>query len=405
VSDAPHFHLSPVPPILLAGTPAAVLAALPGARAVGGAVRDALAGLPLADVDIAAPFPPEEIARRCAAAGLGVFETGLAHGTLTVVREHQPVEVTALRRDVATDGRHARVEWIADWREDAARRDFTINAMSCDATGAAWDWFGGREDLAAGRVRFVGDPATRLAEDHLRALRFFRFHARYGRGAPDPAALAAIAGSVPLLARLSAERVWSELKRLLLAADPTASIALMHAAGVLGAVFPEARHFEALGRLVAIGAPADPLLRTAALIGPDRDAAALRALAARLRLSGEERAALLHLGAPPRPFWPADAPLRRELARREPIAEADIWREAWLAEAWDGVDRAALRAAMAQAKPWPAFPLQGRDALAGGLPPGPEVGRVLAALRAEWLAEGAAGDHAAWLERLRERLR
>lgn len=404
MTDAPHFHLSPVPPILLDGTPAAVLAALPGARAVGGAVRDALAGLPLADVDLAAPFPPEELARRCTAAGLSVFETGLAHGTLTVVRDHQPVEVTSLRRDVATDGRHAAVEWIADWREDAARRDFTINAMSCDATGAAWDWFGGREDLAAGRVRFVGEPSTRLAEDHLRALRFFRFQARYGRGAPDDAALGAIRDAVPLLARLSAERVWSELKRLLTASDPTASVALMAQSGVLGAVFPEAQRFEALGRLVAIGAAPDPLLRAAALIGPDRDAAALRALAARLRLSREERDALLHLGAPPRPFWPPDAPLARELARREHLAEADIWREAWLAEAWDGTDRAALRAAMAAAKPWPAFPLQGRDVLAAGMAPGPEVGRLLGRLRARWIEEGAAGDREAWLARLRAAL-
>jgi poly(A) polymerase/tRNA nucleotidyltransferase (CCA-adding enzyme) len=402
--QGPHFRLSPVPPILLGGTPAAVLAVLPGARAVGGAVRDVLAGLPLADVDLAAPYPPEEIARRCAQAGLGVFETGLAHGTLTVVRDHQPVEVTALRRDVATDGRHARVEWIADWREDAARRDFTINAMSCDPSGAAWDWFGGRADLAAGVVRFVGEPATRLAEDHLRALRFFRFQARYGRGAPDAAALAAIRAAVPLLERLSAERVWGEWKRLMAAPDPTAALALMREAGVLGAVLPEAQRFTALGRLVAIGAPVDPLLRTAALLGPDHAAGAIRALAERLRLSGEERAALLHLGAPPRPFWPEGAALLRELARREHLAEADVWREAWLAEAWDGVDRTALRAAMTAAKPWPAFPLQGRDALAAGMPPGPAVGRLLAELRAAWIAEGARGDREAWLARLRERL-
>ncbi|RYI95615.1 MAG: CCA tRNA nucleotidyltransferase, partial [Acetobacteraceae bacterium] len=212
---------------MLQGAPAAVLAALPGARAVGGAVRDALAGLALHDVDVAAPLPPEEIARRLTAAGLKVFETGLAHGTVTAVLAHEPVEVTSLRRDLVTDGRHAEVAWTEDWREDAARRDFTINAMSLSATGELWDYFGGRADLAAGKVRFVGEPAIRLQEDYLRALRFFRFQARYGRGAPDPVSMAAIRDAVPGLARLSIERVWMELKRLLAAPDPGAALALM----------------------------------------------------------------------------------------------------------------------------------------------------------------------------------
>ena len=190
-ADPPQGRIAP-PPVLRRGAPAAVLAALPGARAVGGAVRDTLAGRPVQDVDVAAPLPPEEVARRLEAAGLRVFETGLAHGTVTAVLEGEAVEVTSLRRDLATDGRHATVDWTSDWQEDAARRDFTINAMSLSAEGDLWDYFSGREDLSAGRVRFVGDPATRLAEDTLRALRFFRFQARYGRGAPEAAALAAI---------------------------------------------------------------------------------------------------------------------------------------------------------------------------------------------------------------------
>jgi poly(A) polymerase/tRNA nucleotidyltransferase (CCA-adding enzyme) len=161
-----------LPDFLRAPATAKVLAALPGSRAVGGAVRDALAGLPVADVDVAAPFPPEDIMARLLAAGCKVFETGLAHGTVTAVWDHQPIEVTALRRDVLTDGRHAEVAWTTDWREDAARRDFTINAMSLGADGELHDYFGGREDLARGLVRFVGDPATRLAEDYLRLLRF-----------------------------------------------------------------------------------------------------------------------------------------------------------------------------------------------------------------------------------------
>ena len=194
--------------------------------------------------------------------------------------------MTSLRRDVATDGRHAEVAWTTDWREDAARRDFTINAMSMDADGALWDYFGGREDLAAGRVRFVGDPATRLAEDYLRALRFFRFQARYGRGAPDPAALAAIRAAVPGLARLSAERVWMELKRLLAAPDPTGALALMAETRRAGGGAAGGGRPGGAGRLlVAAGAPADPLLRFAALV---RREAADRDLPHRLRWSGAE---------------------------------------------------------------------------------------------------------------------
>ncbi|TDG04026.1 CCA tRNA nucleotidyltransferase, partial [Paracraurococcus ruber] len=259
-----------------------MLAALPGARAVGGAVRDALAGRPVQDVDVAAPLPPDAIAAALRAAGLKVFETGLAHGTVTAVLDHEPVEVTSLRRDVVTDGRHAEVAWTTDWREDAARRDFTINALSLTADGDLFDYFGGRADLAAGRVRFVGDPATRLAEDYLRALRFFRFQARYGRGAPDAAALAAIRAAVPGLARLSAERVWMELKRLLAAPDPRDALGLMAATGVLGAVLPEGVAQDILAALLRAGAPADPVLRMAALVAPG---AAAAPLAARLRWS------------------------------------------------------------------------------------------------------------------------
>ncbi|WP_084112543.1 CCA tRNA nucleotidyltransferase [Belnapia moabensis] len=385
------------PPVLLGrGAPAAVLAVLPGARAVGGAVRDALAGLPLHDVDVAAPLPPEEIARRLRAAGLKVFETGLAHGTVTTVLDKEPVEVTSLRRDLATDGRHAEVAWTTDWREDAARRDFTINAMSLSATGELWDYFGGRADLAAGLVRFVGDPATRLREDYLRALRFFRFQARYGTGGPDPAAVAAIRVAVPGLARLSAERVWMEIKRLMEAPDPRESLTLMAETGVLGAVLPEAPGLGLLDRLVAIGAPVSPILRVAALLPPE----AVAAVANRLRLSGEERAALEdRLGSP----WPepadADAALRRLLAGLDKPASLD---RAWLAEARHGGEGwAALRQRIA-AMPRPVFPLQGRDALAAGLAPGPSVGRLLAALRAWWLEGGCVADREACLARLQE---
>ncbi|MFN6954186.1 MAG: CCA tRNA nucleotidyltransferase [Acetobacteraceae bacterium] len=382
--DPPAGRIAP-PAWITAGAAAATLAALPGARAVGGAVRDTLAGRPVQDVDVAVPLPPEAVAPLLRNAGLKVFETGLAHGTLTAVKDGVPVEVTSLRRDVLTDGRHAEVEWTTDWREDAARRDFTINAMSLAADGRLWDYFGGREDLAAGRVRFVGDAATRIAEDYLRALRFFRFQARYGRGEPDAAALAAIRDAVPGLSRLSAERVWSEWKRLLEAPDPRGALALMHAAGVLPAVLPEAEWPNArLDRLAE--APPDPLLRTAALLAPGAD---VPRLAERLRLSGEERDSLAWLAVPRDDLLPApdDADLRRILARREGVPQADLLREAWLAEARDGAPRAGLRARLA-ATPRPAFPLRGADLIAAGLPPGPDLGRRLALARAAWIEAG-----------------
>jgi poly(A) polymerase/tRNA nucleotidyltransferase (CCA-adding enzyme) len=423
VTEAPAAIIAR-PDFLDAPAVAAVLAALPGARAVGGCVRDALAGRAATDVDVAAPLPPEEIAARLRPAGLKVFATGLDHGTVTAVLDHAPVEVTALRRDVVTDGRHALVEWTTDWREDAARRDFTINAMSLAPDGTLFDYFGGRADLAAGRVRFVGDPDTRLAEDYLRALRFFRFQARYGAGAPDAAAVAAIRRAVPGLARLSAERVWMELKRILSVPDPVATVALMAQTGVLAAVLPEAgdaaaadRHgLAALRRLAAAGAPADPLLRLAALLPEDgRDAAV--ALRRRLRLSGAEGEALDRLLADAdRVLWlagfttlpPPDPGLSERLltillAAREDVPIESILQEAWLAEARDGRDRAALRARMLAAER-PRFPLQGRDALALGAAPGPGIGRLLNDLRGWWLAGGGVATREETLAELGRRI-
>lgn len=423
MSEAPAGTI-PRPGFLDVPAVAAVLAALPGARAVGGCVRDALAGLGSADVDVAAPLPPAEISHRLRAAGLKVFETGVAHGTVTAVCDHVPVEVTALRRDVLTDGRHAVVAWTTDWREDAARRDFTINAMSLAPDGALFDYFGGRADLAAGRVRFVGDPDTRLAEDYLRALRFFRFQARYGHGAPDAAALAAIRRAVPGLGRLSAERVWMEIKRILAVADPVPAVALMAETGVLGAVLPEAgdatagsRHgLAALRRLVEAGAPADPLLRLAALLPGDSPGQAA-ALGHRLRLSSAEAQALAALlgdvargprpasGTTARPLDPdlEGAPLRRYLACREGGTTEDAERAAWLAEARDGRDRRALRGRIA-AVGLPRFPLQGRDVLALGAVPGPGIGALLDELRDWWMERGCTATREEALTELARRL-
>ncbi|MBW6398150.1 CCA tRNA nucleotidyltransferase [Roseomonas sp. HJA6] len=413
---------------------AAVLAVLPGARAVGGCVRDALAGRDAADVDVAAPFAPEDIADRLRAAGLKVFETGLAHGTVTAVLNHAPVEVTALRRDVLTDGRHAVVEWTDDWREDAARRDFTINAMSLGPDGALFDYFGGRTDLAAGLVRFVGDPDTRLAEDYLRALRFFRFQARYGRGAPDPAAVAAIRRAVPGLGRLSAERIWMELKRILSVPDPLASLALMAETGVLRApaVLPEACLGTLFTRLIAMGGPPDPLLRLAALLCQGEGTmTVIGQIAGRLKLSGQERDLVEALAD----CTPADAAanrfgmathldqpgLRRLLASlhrqwrgldprvvllgRSWLAAAlpaDRWRRSDQADD-DPVAWARLRAAIAS-EPIPVFPIAGRDVIALGIPPGPAVGAALDDLRSWWMARGCCDDREACLAELRRRL-
>lgn len=373
------------PPAWLTGGPVArALAALPGARAVGGAVRDTLAGRPVADVDLASPFPPEDASERLGRAGIRVVPTGLSHGTVTAVIDATPIEITTLRRDVATDGRHATVAFDAGWREDAARRDFTINAMSLAPDGTLFDYFSGRADLAAGRVRFVGDAATRIAEDFLRALRWFRFQARYGEGEPDAAALAAIGHAAPQLRRLSAERVWSELKRIIAAPDPRAVMRLMERTGVRAAVLPEGAVLPALEALVTAGAPSDPLLRVAALLPPATD---LEALAARLRLSGEEaaRLAALHAGPAPDPGMD-DAALRRLLADAAPsLLIARSWRAQGNAPdaAWD-----ALRARIA-GMAVPAFPLRAADL---GLPEGPRVGRVLAAMRRHWIEGGCTAD-------------
>jgi poly(A) polymerase/tRNA nucleotidyltransferase (CCA-adding enzyme) len=384
-----------LPDFLRAPATAKVLDALPGSRAVGGAVRDALAGLPVADVDVAAPFPPEDIMARLLAAGCKVFETGLAHGTVTAVWDHQPIEVTALRRDVLTDGRHAEVAWTTDWREDAARRDFTINAMSLGADGVLHDYFGGREDLALGLVRFVGDPETRLAEDYLRLLRFFRFQARYGKGTPDAAALQAIRAAIPGLARLSVERIWMEIKRILMVAEPVSALRLMAELGVLPAILPEIAtpDIDCLARLVVFDAPAEPLLRLAALGG------AAPGLAARLKLSTAETRALRFLQEAAIPDAEIDAAeFRRWRARHDAVALEIQEAALWLADAQGGAAplRAALRATL-HTEAAPVFPLQGRDLLAEGATPGPALGALLARVEAFWIAGGCVADQATCL--------
>jgi poly(A) polymerase/tRNA nucleotidyltransferase (CCA-adding enzyme) len=364
--------------------------ALPEARIAGGAVRDTLLGRAVSDVDFATPLLPETVQTRLQNAGIKTIPTGLAHGTVTAIVGGRGFEITTLRRDIATDGRHATVAFTDDWKEDASRRDFTINAMSADRTGTIFDYFGGQADLVAGHVRFVGDPALRIAEDYLRILRFFRFFARYAKDAPDPDAIAAITTHRDGIATLSAERIWSELKLLLHANDPRQAIALMQDTGVLALVLP-AHDISRFNKLIAHGAPPDALLRLAALLTED-----VPAFAARLKLSGAEQERLLSLSQP-NALTPAsdDATLRRALADEDHGALMD---RTWLAQndapGWDE-----LRARIA-ATPRPVFPLQGRDITAAGIPPGPRVGEILHEIRTWWLAGGCIANRQACLEKL-----
>jgi poly(A) polymerase len=354
------------------------------ARFVGGAVRDALLGRTVTDVDLATDLKPEAVTERLVAVGVTVVPTGLKHGTVTAVTAGRHFEITTLRVDVETFGRHAHVAFGADWQADAARRDFTMNALYLDQDGTLYDPTGGRADIEAGRVRFVGDPATRIAEDYLRALRFFRFQAQLGRAAPAQDALDACRDAAPKLATLSAERVRVELLKLLGAPDPTPTVRLMHALGILAPILPEATRIELLAGIVPaeamLGEPADPLRRLTALL----DTADGQGIAERLRLSNAEALRLIHMLA-------GDAPPYQNLA----AARAAIYRDGLTSY----VDRLLLRAAevddvaafapaleAARAFRVPKLPIAGRDLIALGLPKGPAVGKLLRAAEEHWIA-------------------
>ncbi|RMH46068.1 MAG: CCA tRNA nucleotidyltransferase [Alphaproteobacteria bacterium] len=356
---------------------------------VGGCVRDAVLGARVGDIDLATPVRPEEVMRRARAAGLRAVATGIDHGTVTVVAGHRGFEVTTFRRDVSTDGRRAVVAFSDDIREDAARRDFTMNAVYADPGGRLVDPLDARFDLFARIVRFVGDPHRRITEDYLRILRFFRMLAWHGDPArpPDPAGLAACAAHAGGLARIARERIGAEMRRLLAAPDPAPALAAMAASGVLGAVLPGADAAK-LSALVAAeraaGVPPAWLRRLAAL-APGADAAE------RLRLSRAEARALAAIGA--------------ALARPEPPAArahrhgAGAARDAILIEAAEGSPppegwrQDLARGAAAR------FPLSGRD-LAAHLPPGPALGAELDRLREAWIAADFRLDRAALIARI-----
>jgi poly(A) polymerase len=396
------------PPWIAEPATRAVLAALAAGgaagRFVGGAVRRALlaAGCdPGADIDIATPAPPERVIELLRRAGIKFAPTGVRHGTVTAIVPPRRFEITSLRRDVETDGRHARVAFGADWAEDAARRDFTINAIFLDPDGTVHDPVGGLADLAARRVRFVGDPATRIAEDRLRLLRYYRFEARFGGGAGDAAARAACAAAAGLLPRLSGERVAQELIRLLDSPDPNPGLAMMREDGVLAVVLPEARRLDRLRRLVAVEPDHDPLRRLAALV--ETDAATAAALAGRLRFSKAWHERLRRL-APP---WPLDpmGDLRVQRLALYRLGSADYRDMALLSAADDRIGGERLAELLEFAKAWtpPAFPIAGRDVTALGVAPGERVGRLLDAVRNWWEAGDFAADRRQCLARL-ERL-
>lgn len=352
-------------------------------RYVGGAVRDTLLGIAVTDVDCATALPPDQVLLRLEDAGIKAVPTGVAHGTVTAVLDRRPIEVTTLRRDVATYGRHADVEFTDDWREDAARRDFTINALSADPlTGELFDYFDGLADLAERRVRFIGDPLQRIAEDHLRILRFFRFHARFGSGGPDPDGLAAATARANDLMALSRERIADELLKMLALPDPTPTIALMIERRILAPMLPEIADAAALVQLVRReaslpGTPPDAIRRLAALLPADPEAA--DAVAARLKLSKAQRRRL----AAAAEREPSDVDAPRALAYRFG-AETALDR-LLLADADEEAVRRAIYAV--RADPPPRFPLKGGDLIAMGLPPGPVVASTLREIEEQWIAE------------------
>ncbi|MGH7046667.1 MAG: CCA tRNA nucleotidyltransferase, partial [Stellaceae bacterium] len=344
---------------------------------------------------------PHEVVALLERRGIKTVPTGLAHGTVTAVVPSRHFEITTLRRDVETFGRRARVSFDADWAADAARRDFTINAIFLAPNGVIHDPVGGVADLRAGRLRFVGDPATRIAEDVLRLLRYYRFAARFGGIAGDPQARAACRAAAHLLPDLSGERVAAELFRLLDAADPARALQMMAEDGVLAVVLPLPCRLDRLGRLIAIEAAPDPLRRLAALIEADQRGAV--ALAERLRLSNACRERLCSLVNPDHDpdLLGARAAWRRALYR---LGAGWFRDRVMLLAAAGRIDAGAVTPRLALADGWvsPVFPLGGDDVLALGIEPGPRVGALLGAVASWWEASDFTEGRDACLARLAE---
>ncbi len=381
------------------------------ARFVGGCVRDTWLKRAVKDIDLATHATPESVLTILEEAGIRAIPTGIAHGTVTAVIGRHHYEITTLRRDVETFGRRARVEFTDDWKEDAARRDFTMNALSCTPDGTVYDPFGGLKDMAAGRVRFVGNPLHRLNEDVLRLLRYFRFHAHYGRGAPDAEALAACREMANRLPTLSGERLQGEIFRLLTAAASADVWRLMIDLGVMSHLLPAAANVERLSRMVGVqhdlGEAPDALLRLAAVLDTDQ-AGALR-VCATLKLSNVERDRLVGLVAPKtRVSLHDDAPARRQTLYR--IGDASLYRDLVrlaAASSPNPVSLERLKDVLATAGVLDSlrFPLAGGDALALGLKPGRHIGVLLRGVEDWWSQQDFQPDRAACLEEMKRRLR
>ncbi|MEW6598644.1 MAG: CCA tRNA nucleotidyltransferase [Pseudomonadota bacterium] len=390
----------------------AALAAAGGedcARFVGGCVRDTLLGRagPDLDIDIATTLPPDQVIAALEAAGIKAVPTGVEHGTVTAVAQGRPLEITTLRRDVETDGRRAVVAFTTDWAEDAARRDFRLNALYADISGQVFDPTGeGVSDAKAGRIVFVGDPSTRIREDNLRILRFFRFYAGYGRGEADAAGLAACAALKAGLSTLSAERIAKELLKLLAYEDPRAAVRLMAATGVLSVLLPEVQGFERFERLVAIETEQlftrDALLRLAALLPNDQEA--VRAVATRLRLSNAERDRLVASvsGEPRLVSWASPRELRRTIYALGAHTFRDRVQLAWAADPRTAT-ATQWRMMLAVAETWspPPFPVTGEEIKAAGAPEGPLVGRIRKEIESWWVDTDFTDDKLAAIERLK----
>ena len=347
-------------------------------RYVGGAIRDELLGLPVNDIDLATRIAPQEVIRRLEKAKIKAVPTGIDHGTITAVSDGHAFEITTLRRDVSTDGRRATVAFTDDWKEDAARRDFTINALSADPeTGELFDYFGGLDDLENRHIRFIGDPLQRIAEDHLRILRFFRFHARFDAGEPDAAALEACTARANDLMALSRERIADELLKLLGVADPSPTLSIMLARGILKPVLPEIspERLVNLKALVAAEQEADispdPLRRLASLL--PRDSVLAEDIATRLRLSNKARKRLACAATS------MDGIVPQAMAYRLGV-ECAVDQLLLAGRAKEAREIAAWHA--------PRLPISGGTLIKRGLAEGPIVARTLRAIEDRWVESG-----------------
>jgi poly(A) polymerase len=381
-------------PWLRSGPAARVLALLNGdgeeARVVGGAVRNALLGVAIGDVDIATTALPTEVIRRAKASGIKSVPTGIEHGTVTLVVESKPYEVTTLREDVETFGRKAKVAFGRDWARDAARRDFTINGLSVDAAGVVHDHVGGLSDIAARRVRFIGDPDLRIAEDYLRILRFFRIHAAYGTGAPDRAGLLACINGRAGLAALSAERVRMEVMKLMIAQGAAEAVVAMADGGLLLPIFGGVAYTGPFAAMImaerALGLEPSAIRRLAALaVAVTEDA---KRLSVRLRLTNQETRTLDSMG---HRWWRLagmdEARARRRLYRLGAERYRDRLMLAW-ARSGDAPDGALWRELATLPERWsaPKFPLKAADFVSRGIAEGPALGHVIALAEDAWLA-------------------